>query len=67
MKFPDRGFSAFDFIPDTHDTLIVAIKSKEVTGSDPESYVTVFKTDGQVLMEDQKLEDGYKFEGIYFV
>ncbi|EYB98749.1 hypothetical protein Y032_0128g1425 [Ancylostoma ceylanicum] len=67
VKHPDRGYSAFDFVPDSADTLIVAIKSKEVTGSPPESYITVFDTDGQVLLPDQKLEDGYKFEGIYFV
>ncbi|KAL6737194.1 hypothetical protein Aduo_010860 [Ancylostoma duodenale] len=67
VTFSDRGYSAFDFIPDTDDSLIVAIKSKEVDGTDPESYVTVFRTDGQVLLPDQKLDDGYKFEGIYFV
>ncbi|EPB65302.1 Apyrase [Ancylostoma ceylanicum] len=67
VDHPDRGYSAFDFVPDSADTLIVAIKSKEVTGSPPESYITVFDTDGQVLLPDQKLEDGYKFEGIYFV
>ncbi|RCN40867.1 hypothetical protein ANCCAN_13211 [Ancylostoma caninum] len=67
VKHPDRGFSALDFIPGTDDKLIVAIKSKEVEVSDPESYITVFDIDGNVLMEDQKLADNYKFEGIYFV
>ncbi|EYC11457.1 hypothetical protein Y032_0050g1924 [Ancylostoma ceylanicum] len=67
VKHPDRGFSAFDFIPGTEDRLIVALKSKEVEGSDPESYITVFDIDGVVLLEDQKLEGNYKFEGIYFV
>ncbi|KAK6752235.1 hypothetical protein RB195_003575 [Necator americanus] len=42
---PERGFSAFDFIPNTDDKLFVAIKSKEVTGSSPESYITVFNVD----------------------
>ncbi|KAK6752224.1 hypothetical protein RB195_003568 [Necator americanus] len=64
---PERGFSAFDFIPNTDDKLIVAIKSKEVTGSPPESYITVFNVDGQVLLPDQILDRNLKFEGIYFV
>ncbi|EYC29452.1 hypothetical protein Y032_0006g2982 [Ancylostoma ceylanicum] len=67
VKHPDRGFSAFDFIPGSDDKLIVAIKSREVEGSHPESYITVFDIDGNVLLEDQKLADNYKFEGIYFV
>ncbi|KAK6752228.1 hypothetical protein RB195_003571 [Necator americanus] len=64
---PERGFSAFDFIPNTDDKLIVAIKSKEVTDSSPESYITVFNVDGQVLLPDQMLDENLKFEGIYFV
>ncbi|KAK6752223.1 hypothetical protein RB195_003568 [Necator americanus] len=64
---PERGFSAFDFIPYTYDELIVAIKSKEVTGSPPESYITVFNVNGRVLLPDQKLDGNLKFEGIYFV
>ncbi|EYC29458.1 hypothetical protein Y032_0006g2983 [Ancylostoma ceylanicum] len=67
VKHPDRGFSAFDFIPGTEDRLIVALKSKEVEDCKPESYITVFDINGVVLLEDQKLEGNYKFEGIYFV
>ncbi|EYC15011.1 hypothetical protein Y032_0038g3578 [Ancylostoma ceylanicum] len=65
-QHPDRGFSAFDFLPDSNDEIIVALRSKEVKKT-TESYITVFKTDGTVLLEDQKLDDGLKFEGIYFV
>ncbi|VDM64140.1 unnamed protein product [Angiostrongylus costaricensis] len=64
---PERGFSAFEFIPGTKDQLIVALKSEEVDKSPPASYITVFDIDGNVLLEDQKLEDQFKFEGIYFV
>ncbi|ETN72936.1 Apyrase [Necator americanus] len=66
-QHPGIGFSAFDFVPDTNDELIVAIKSKEVTGSDPESYITVLSVKGRTIMRDQKLEGNLKFEGIYFV
>ncbi|EYC04397.1 hypothetical protein Y032_0088g2181 [Ancylostoma ceylanicum] len=67
VEHPDRGFSAFDFIPGFGDRYIAAIKSKEVDGSEPESYITVFNARGEVIMEDQKLDGNYKFEGIYFV
>ncbi|EYB98745.1 hypothetical protein Y032_0128g1423 [Ancylostoma ceylanicum] len=67
VEHPDRGFSAFDFIPGTEDRLIAAIKSREVEGEDPESYITVFDVDGNVLMEDMQLDGNYKFEGLYFV
>ncbi|VDL80907.1 unnamed protein product [Nippostrongylus brasiliensis] len=62
---PLRGYSAFEFIPDTDDSVIVAIKSKEVNNKRIRSYVTVFKTDGEILLEDQKLEDELKFEGLF--
>ncbi|KAK6751567.1 hypothetical protein RB195_003149 [Necator americanus] len=67
VEHPERGFSAFDFIPDTEDELILAIKSKEVTGSEPESFITVFNVHGKVLMEDQQIAGNYKFEAVYFV
>lgn len=67
LQHRERGFSAFDFVPETDDTILVALKSKEVEGQAPESYITVFDVEGRVLLEDQKLDDGYKFEGIYFI
>ncbi|EYC15020.1 hypothetical protein Y032_0038g3586 [Ancylostoma ceylanicum] len=66
LKHPERGFSAFDFVPDTADRIIVALKSKEL-GNETASYITVFNIDGTVLLEDQRLDDELKFEGIYFV
>ncbi|KIH63049.1 Apyrase [Ancylostoma duodenale] len=63
---PDRGYSAFDFVPETEDKILVALKSKEV-GNVTESYITVFDDDGIILLKDQKLDDGLKFEGIYFI
>ncbi|ETN69226.1 Apyrase [Necator americanus] len=67
VEHPERGFSAFDFIPDTEDELILAIKSKEVTGSEPESFITVFNVHGKVIMKDQRIDGNYKFEAVYFV
>ncbi|KIH44840.1 Apyrase [Ancylostoma duodenale] len=61
-----EGYSAFDFVPETEDKILVALKSKEV-GNVTESYITVFDDDGITLLEDQKLDDGLKFEGIYFI
>ncbi|ETN70284.1 hypothetical protein NECAME_04975 [Necator americanus] len=59
---PEKGFSAFDFIPNSGYELIVAIKSKEVTGSSPESYITVFNVNGTVLLPDQILDRNLKEE-----
>lgn len=69
-----RGFSAFQFIPGTNDEIIVALKTSEVP-RDPakpfenkifNTWVTIFKIDGTIILEDQALEDGVKYEGIEF-
>ncbi|KIH53978.1 Apyrase, partial [Ancylostoma duodenale] len=62
---PERGFSAFAFVPGTNDGIIMAIKSKEVTGEDSESFATVFDTRGNIIKDDQNLGSNYKFEGIF--
>ncbi|CAJ0603381.1 unnamed protein product [Cylicocyclus nassatus] len=63
---PKRGYSAFDFIPNSRDTVMVALKSEEV-GNRTESYVSVLAINGRVFLEDQNLEGDHKFEGIYFI
>ncbi|CAJ0590934.1 unnamed protein product [Cylicocyclus nassatus] len=63
---PDRGFSAFVFIPGTDDQLIVALKSKEVKDI-TESFITAFDIRGHVILKEQKLTDNYKFEGLFLV
>nr|CDJ91194.1 Apyrase domain containing protein [Haemonchus contortus] len=63
---PERGYSAFAFIPDTNDDLIVALKSKEV-GDSTATYITVFNIEGQVILHDQELSGDFKFEGLYFL
>uniref|UniRef100_A0A1I7UAC9 Apyrase n=1 Tax=Caenorhabditis tropicalis TaxID=1561998 RepID=A0A1I7UAC9_9PELO len=69
-----RGFSAFQFIPGTNDEIIVALKTSEVPAN-PEkpfenkifnTWITIFKIDGTIILEDQALEDGVKYEGIEF-
>ncbi|KJH43188.1 Apyrase [Dictyocaulus viviparus] len=67
LDHPERGYTAFDFIPGTRDKIIVAVKSEEVEGKPPRSFITVFDIRGNVLLEDQELIENYKFEGIYFV
>ncbi|XGW23471.1 hypothetical protein V3C99_005588 [Haemonchus contortus] len=63
---PERGYSAFAFIPDTNDDLIVALKSKEV-GDSTATYITVFNIEGQVILQDEELSGDFKFEGLYFL
>jgi soluble calcium-activated nucleotidase 1 len=61
-----RGFSAFQFVPDTKDQVIVALKSEEKDGKPIGSYLTVFNLDGHVLLDESKLNGAHKFEGIVF-
>jgi len=63
---PERGFSSFKFVPHTSDTVVAALKTKEVNDS-VETYITVFNIDdGKVLLEET-LFDTHKFEGIEFI
>lgn len=62
-----RGFSAFQFIPNTGDDLIVALKSEEKDGRPVASYLSVFRfSDGHILLNESKLKGAHKFEGIEF-
>jgi len=61
-----RGFSAFQFIPGTKDTLIVALKSEEDRGN-VRSYITVFDLHGNILVPETMIEGNHKYEGIEFV
>lgn len=62
---PTHGFSSFKFIPQTKDTLFVALKTEEDQGRIA-SYIMVFTTSGELLMDEQKIGD-IKFEGIEFI
>lgn len=62
---PTHGFSSFRFIPQTKDTIFVALKTEEDQGRIA-SYIMAFTTNGDVLMDEQKIGD-IKFEGIEFI
>jgi len=62
---PTHGFSSFRFIPQTKDTIIVALKTEEDKGRIA-SYIMAFNSNGEILMEEQRIGD-IKFEGIEFI
>ncbi|KAF8381418.1 apy-1 [Pristionchus pacificus] len=62
-----RGFAAFQFVPNTNDELIIALKSEEKDGHPVGSYVTVFHISGRILLHEQQLHGAYKFEGLAIV
>ncbi|KAF5905162.1 soluble calcium-activated nucleotidase 1 isoform X2 [Clarias magur] len=62
---PTHGFSAFRFVPKTHDSVILALKSEEDAGKIA-SYITAFTLDGRVLMPETKIGD-VKYEGLEFI
>ena len=69
---PERGFSSFKFVPGTDGKVILALKTVEnenkATGeSEQYSFVSMFDLTGEVLMPDQRIPGGAKFEGLEFV
>ncbi|TRY69025.1 hypothetical protein TCAL_03817 [Tigriopus californicus] len=62
---PSHGFSSFKFIPDTDDSVIIALKSQELEGTIA-TYAMIFRIDGTILMPETKFAD-IKYEGIEFV
>lgn len=63
---PTRGFSSFKFLPSSHDSIIIALKTEELNGS-TSTYVTVFDIKGNVLLEDEKIHTEFKYEGFEFI
>ncbi|CAJ0951648.1 unnamed protein product, partial [Mesorhabditis belari] len=62
-----HGFSAFDFVPDTGDTLIMAIKTEEILSA-LRSYVMVFDITGKILIDETEIPmENQKFEGLSFL
>ncbi|KJH39617.1 hypothetical protein DICVIV_14505, partial [Dictyocaulus viviparus] len=64
LTHPERGFSGFDFIPNTDDQIIVALNTEEVGKLPTKSYVTVFDIEGHIILDDQQLDGDFKFEGL---
>lgn len=69
LKDSSLGFSAFQFVPDSNDKFIVALKSQEKNGVSVASYITVFDVEtDHVLLSDQIIPGGaFKYEGILFL
>jgi soluble calcium-activated nucleotidase 1 len=61
---PTRGFSCFKFIPGRRGE-ILAIKSEEVDDK-INTYITAFNLEGEILLPEQLIETGLKYEGIEF-
>lgn len=62
---PTHGFSSFKFVPDTMDSVIVALKSEENEGRIA-SFITVFTITGDIWFHETEIGP-YKFEGIEFI
>ena len=65
LSKPSHGFSSLKFLPETQDSVIVALKSEEVQGK-VATYIMVFKRDGTILYPETYIGD-HKYEGIEFV
>ncbi|XP_055327329.1 soluble calcium-activated nucleotidase 1-like isoform X2 [Paramacrobiotus metropolitanus] len=63
---PLYGFSAARFVPGTDDNVIVALRIMEV-GDTFTTRIIVFTINGNILMEEELVLDGLKYEGIEFV
>jgi len=63
---PTRGYSSFKFLPNSHDSIIIALKTEELNGVTA-TYLSVFDVSGNVLMPDEKIHTDYKYEGFEFI
>lgn len=53
-------------MPNSFDTIIVALKSEESKGKTA-SYIMAFNLDGTILLPETKIDGDYKYEGIEFI
>jgi len=76
MKSTDglHGFSSFAFVPGTGDKHVLALRSVEedcagdLSLCKQRSYFVIFDvTTGEVLMDEVKIEENMKYEGVEFV
>ncbi|KAK5971133.1 hypothetical protein GCK32_009662 [Trichostrongylus colubriformis] len=63
----DRGFSAFQFVPGTKDTVIAAVKSQELLRQPFASFIMVFTIDGRIILDETRVPGYIKYEGIEFL
>lgn len=62
---PTHGFSSFKFVPDTSDSVVVALKTEENEGHIA-TFITVFTITGEIWLPEKEI-GSYKFEGIEFI
>lgn len=53
-------------MPNTHDRVILALKSEENQGKTA-SYIMAFDIDGKILFPETKIDGDFKFEGVEFI
>lgn len=63
---PTHGFSSFKFLPNTQDSIIIALKSEELNGK-TSTFVTAFSVEGKSLLPETRVETDYKYEGFEFI
>ncbi|XGW33599.1 hypothetical protein V3C99_017760 [Haemonchus contortus] len=62
-----KEFSAFQFVPGTNDTVIVAIKSQELAQLPFASFIMVFTIHGRIILDETRIPGEIKYEGISFL
>eukprot|EP01104_Vermistella_antarctica_P010442 TRINITY_DN2793_c0_g1_i1.p1 TRINITY_DN2793_c0_g1~~TRINITY_DN2793_c0_g1_i1.p1 ORF type:complete len:410 (+),score=101.36 TRINITY_DN2793_c0_g1_i1:90-1232(+) len=60
-----HGFSSFKFVPGRENEFVV-LKTEEYRGT-IHTYIAVFDLDGNVLLEESKIGDNTKYEGLEFL
>lgn len=61
-----HGFSSFKFLPNTEDSIIIALKSEELNGK-TSTYLTAFSVEGKTLLPEARINTDYKYEGFEFI
>ena len=59
-----RGCSDFLFIPGTNDTHLLCTRTEEIDDGDVTTFISVIDLEGNILMQEQTVAGGRKFEGL---
>ncbi|WKY16984.1 hypothetical protein Q1695_001529 [Nippostrongylus brasiliensis] len=62
-----RGFSAFQFVQGSKDTVILAVKSEEHQSKPFASFLMVFTIDGRIILDETRIPGANKYEGVEFL
>ncbi|RCN42159.1 Apyrase [Ancylostoma caninum] len=62
-----RGFSAFQFVPQTDDTIVAALKTEEIRGKPQSSFIMIFTITGEIILDETRIPGDYKYEGLEFL